>query len=247
MWSPGVLQCDLPQNSGDRKLIRQTKLLFNYIPVDSANSKLTELIVLNKCRTCVSLCVCASSSNGNSYYHQNSSPPPKLPPWKLRPKTLGFNNRVDQFVLLFVCVFDQYRPNRIYFWFAFRFLFSVTKPFHMTATLHDDTGTLCTRTHNSSSNYRPTATDGNCDRPTLSATIPPTTIGFHRDRLSPASTTQSLHLAFSGSQLDDLHRSTAQAIMKLLKEQMQTETETFERFHEKVGSFEIAIWHWFSI
>lgn len=59
MWSPCV-QCDLPQNSGDRKLIRQTKLLFNYIPVDSANSKLTELIVLNKCRTCVSLCVCAA-------------------------------------------------------------------------------------------------------------------------------------------------------------------------------------------
>lgn len=112
---------------------------------------------------CVPVCVCrvcASSSNGNSYYHQNSPPPPKLPPWKLRPKTLGFNNRVDQFVLLFVCVFDQYRPNRIYFWFAFRFLFSVTKPFHMTATLHDDTGTLHTNTipHRTTDPLQPTAT-----------------------------------------------------------------------------------------
>lgn len=83
------------------------------------NSKLTKLIVLNKCGTCV----CRVSNDENSYYHQNSFYCPNSHYHRLPCcKTLEFN-RVDQFVFL-VCVFDQYRPNRIYFFdlpFAFYF------------------------------------------------------------------------------------------------------------------------------
>lgn len=101
----------------------------------------------------------------------------------------------------------------------------------MTATFHIDTGALHTILHTSLNYHRSTTTDVKRRQPIR-----------HCDRLPKIDcdhTITALGL-FWVTQLEDLHRSTAQAIMKLLKEQMQTETETFERFHEKVGNFEIA-------